>query len=48
MPKVEEFYHFKKTERERHHHFRHFSAFLILAHLFFDHFELEQDTAFDC
>ena len=24
MPKVEEFYHFKKSERERHHKFMHF------------------------
>jgi hypothetical protein len=41
MPKVEEFYHFKKTERERHYNFRHFSSFLILAHLSFEHFEME-------
>ena len=41
MPKVEEFYHFKKTERERHYNFRQFSSFLILAHLSFEHFEME-------
>jgi hypothetical protein len=42
VPKVEEFYHFKKMEyhaaqalalRERNHNFRHFRSSLILAHL---------------
>jgi len=34
MPKVEEFYHiYKKDGAQRHHNFRHFRSFLILAHL---------------